>query len=46
MSTEDFLNFKNLSKDIGTNFNMDVNGKKICGMTLKKFISTNQIHAH
>jgi len=29
MSTRDFLNFKELSKEIGTNYNMDINGKKI-----------------
>lgn len=29
MPTENFFNFKDLSKKIGTNFSMDVNGKKV-----------------
>ena len=36
MSTEDFFDFKNLSKDIGTNFNMDVNGKKVVWNDIKE----------
>jgi len=36
ISTEDFFNLKDLSKDIGTNFNMDGNGKKVLWNDIKE----------
>lgn len=36
MSTEDFFNLKDLSKDIGANFNIDVNGKQILWNDIKE----------
>lgn len=36
MSTGDILNLKDLSKDISTNFNMDINGKKVLWNDIKE----------